>query len=177
MSDLTAYQSYWIFFQWINEQCISKDCPAVLCHLGLLLGSGRTQDTGQLMITKSNIKTQHQSNKCCQDIRINMVFKGQDDWVRRGLESTLCYRFNDLLQLHKETGVNKTKPQLQHSVTHDSCASHLKGDLSGHGEPVCDVGFLVLRPAFPAVQLNAAASGQQHLSVHLHRRQTGQLTH
>lgn len=44
----------------------------------------------------------------------------------------------------------------------------LKGDLSGHGEAVGDVGLLVLRPALPAVQLHAPAAGQQHLPVHLY---------
>lgn len=57
----------------------------------------------------------------------------------------------------------------------DDC--HLKGDLSGHGEAVGDVGLLVLWPALPAVQLYTATAGQQHLPVHFHRRQTGQLTH
>lgn len=46
--------------------------------------------------------------------------------------------------------------------------ANLKGDLSGHGEPMGDVGLLVLRPALPAVQLDTATASQQHLPVHLH---------
>lgn len=45
---------------------------------------------------------------------------------------------------------------------------HLEGDLSGHGEAVGDVRLLVVRPALPAVQLNAATAGQQHLPIDLH---------
>lgn len=42
MSDLAGDQSYWIFLQWVDEQSVSKDGPAVLCHLGLLLGAEGT---------------------------------------------------------------------------------------------------------------------------------------
>lgn len=55
--------------------------------------------------------------------------------------------------------------------------SNLEGDLSGHGEPVGDVGLFFLGSALPAVQLYAATACQQHLPVHLHWRQTSQLTH
>lgn len=30
--------SYWIFLQWIDEQSVAKDGPAVFGHFGLLLG-------------------------------------------------------------------------------------------------------------------------------------------
>ena len=46
--------------------------------------------------------------------------------------------------------------------------THLERYLSGHGEPVGDVGLLIWRSALPAVQLDAATAGQQHLSVHLY---------
>lgn len=54
--------------------------------------------------------------------------------------------------------------------------SHLKRDLGGHGKSVGDVGLLIWKSALPAVQLDAATAGEKNLSVHLHRRQTGQLT-
>lgn len=37
--------SYWILFQWINQQSVSKDGPAVFSHFGLLLGPDRTGGT------------------------------------------------------------------------------------------------------------------------------------
>lgn len=52
---------------------------------------------------------------------------------------------------------------------------HLEGDLRRHGEAVCDDGLLLGRPSLPHVQLHAAAAGQQHLPVHLHRGAPGQL--
>ena len=57
----------------------------------------------------------------------------------------------------------------QRNTGHPPCRdSHLEGDLSGHGEPMSDVGLLVLWSALPAVQLNATAAGKKHLPVHLH---------
>lgn len=38
-------QSYWIFLQWIDEQSLPKDGPAVLCHFGLLFGSDGTVES------------------------------------------------------------------------------------------------------------------------------------
>lgn len=52
---------------------------------------------------------------------------------------------------------------------------HLEGDLRRHGEAVRDDGLLLGRPSLPHVQLHAAAAGQQHLPVHLHRGAPGQL--
>lgn len=146
------------------------------------------------------------------NLRIYVVFKGQDDGVWRGLESTLCYGFNHFLQSRHEwyklkTGHNPsaqvlfvenystvnfftrvknyTKLQLiklikrktKTSKRHFCSSSHLKGDLSGHGEPVGDVGLFILWSALPAVQLNTATTGEQHLPIHLHRRIPGQLAH
>lgn len=45
-------QSYWIFLQWINEQSITKDGPAVLGHFGLLLGSVDQQKHACEMFSK-----------------------------------------------------------------------------------------------------------------------------
>ena len=59
MSDLPGNQSYRIFLQWIDEQGVSKDGPAVLCHLGLLLSPDRARDTGYFLIYfNPSIKTQ-----------------------------------------------------------------------------------------------------------------------
>lgn len=44
MSDLTGDQFYRIFLQWIDEQGVSKYGPAVLRHLGLLLGPDRKKE-------------------------------------------------------------------------------------------------------------------------------------
>lgn len=46
---------------------------------------------------------------------------------------------------------------------------HLEEDLRCHGEAVGDDGLLLRGPAFPAVQLHAAAAGQQRLAVHFGR--------
>lgn len=49
MSRLTGDQSYWIFLQWVDEQSVSEDGPAVLCHLGLLLGPDGTGNKRQFV--------------------------------------------------------------------------------------------------------------------------------
>lgn len=46
---------------------------------------------------------------------------------------------------------------------------HLEGDFSRHGEAVSDDGLFFGGAALPAVQLDAAAPGQEDLLVHLHR--------
>lgn len=71
----------------------------------------------------------------------------------------------------------KTSKRAELCLWHFCSSSHLKGDLSGHGEPVGDVGFFILWSALPAVQLNTATTGEQHLPIHLHRRIPGQLAH
>lgn len=169
-----------------------------------------------LQKTKSSEYSWQNTQTC--NLRIYVVFKGQDDGVWRGLESTLCYGFNHFLQSRQEwlktqnwtqslsTGFvcwkllhskfftrvkNDTKLQLiklikrktktskraELCLWHFCSSSHLKGDLSGHGEPVGDVGFFILWSALPAVQLNTATTGEQHLPIHLHRRIPGQLAH
>lgn len=55
-------------------------------------------------------------------------------------------------------------------------AGHLEGDFWGHGEAVCDDGFLLRRTPLPAVQLHTAAARQQRLPIHLHRGVTRKLT-
>lgn len=54
--------------------------------------------------------------------------------------------------------------------------NHLEEDLSCHGEAVGDDGLFIRRFALPAVQLQAAAAGQQALTVHLRRGHAGELT-
>lgn len=53
---------------------------------------------------------------------------------------------------------------------------HLEEDLSCHGEAVGDDGLFIWGFALPAVQLQAAAAGQQALPVHLRRGHTRELT-
>lgn len=53
--------------------------------------------------------------------------------------------------------------------------NHLEEDLSRHGEAVGNDGLFIRRLALPAVQLQAAAPGQQTLSVHLRRGHAGEL--
>lgn len=52
---------------------------------------------------------------------------------------------------------------------------HLEKDLSCHGETVGDDWLLIWRLSFPAVQLQAAAAGQQTLAVHLRGRDARKL--
>lgn len=57
-----------------------------------------------------------------------------------------------------------------------SCVlKHLEEDLSCHGETVGDDWLLIWRLSFPAVQLQAAAAGQQTLAVHLRGRDARKL--
>lgn len=56
-----------------------------------------------------------------------------------------------------------------------SC-NHLEEDLSRHGEAVGNDGLFIWGFALPAVQLQAAAPGQQALSVHLGRGHARELT-
>lgn len=53
---------------------------------------------------------------------------------------------------------------------------HLEKDLSRHGEAVGNDGLLIWRFAFPTVQLQTAAAGQQTLTVHLRGGHAGELT-
>lgn len=52
---------------------------------------------------------------------------------------------------------------------------HLEEDLSCHGETVGDDWLLIWRLSFPAVQLQAAAAGQQTLAVHFRGRDARKL--
>lgn len=45
--------------------------------------------------------------------------------------------------------------------------NNLEQDLSGHGEAVSNDGLFIWRFTLPAVQLKAAAAGEQTLAVHL----------
>lgn len=62
------------------------------------------------------------------------------------------------------------------NVNVNSMFNHLEEDLSCHGEAVSNDGLFIWRFAFPAVQLQTAAAGQQTLTVHLWRGQARQLT-
>lgn len=53
--------------------------------------------------------------------------------------------------------------------------NHLEEYLSRHGEAVGNDGLFIRGFALPAVQLQAAAPGQQTLSVHLRRRHAREL--
>lgn len=57
-----------------------------------------------------------------------------------------------------------------------SVCHYLEEDLGGHGESVGDDGLFIWRFALPAVQLQAAAAGQQTLPVHLRRGHARELT-
>lgn len=57
----------------------------------------------------------------------------------------------------------------------ESQRNHLEEDLSRHGEAMGNDGFFIRGFALPAVQLQAAAPGQQTLSVHLRRGHAGEL--
>lgn len=48
-----------------------------------------------------------------------------------------------------------------------SMFNNLEQDLSGHGEAVSNDGLFIWRFTLPAVQLQAAAAGEQTLAVHL----------
>lgn len=54
--------------------------------------------------------------------------------------------------------------------------NHLEEDLRRHGEAMGDDGLLVWRFALPTVQLQAAAAGQQTLTIHLRRGHARELT-
>lgn len=54
--------------------------------------------------------------------------------------------------------------------------NYLEEDLSCHGEAMGNDGLFIRGFALPAVQLQAAAPGQQTLSVHLRRRHARELT-
>lgn len=60
-------------------------------------------------------------------------------------------------------------------VLMESWWNHLEEDLSRHGEAVGNDGLFIWGLALPAVQLQAAAPGQQTLSVHLRRGHAGEL--
>lgn len=59
--------------------------------------------------------------------------------------------------------------------TSSTRVQHLEEDLGRHGEAVGDDWLLVWRLPLPAVQLQAAAAGQQALAVHLRGRHAGEL--
>lgn len=63
---------------------------------------------------------------------------------------------------------NQSKSR-QGKASTEKALPYLEEDLSCHGEAVGDDGLLVRGPAFPAVQLHAAAAGQQRLAVHFGR--------